>query len=108
MVDACVEKIGRGKACNDAAPAAQLGGRAAQRVPIWPEASQICNKASSRVLSRLAYEPPTRGDRRANTESGRRFPPACRRLEQGLMLFRYLHRGPNWPTIEALHLKDAA
>ena len=56
LVDACAEKIRRGKACNDAAPTAQLGAKAAQWVPNWLEPSQICNKESSRVLSRLAYE----------------------------------------------------
>lgn len=108
IVDVCAEQDGSGKAYKDAAASAQLGAKPAQRVPIWLEPSQICNKANSRVLSRLAYGLRLAGGLSCEHRWGRRFQPACRRLEQGLMLFRYLHRGLNWPTIEALHLTHAA
>jgi hypothetical protein len=54
--DVCGSQRLRGKAYKDAVTIAQLGARPAQRVPIWLEPSQICNKVNSRVLCPLAYE----------------------------------------------------
>jgi len=36
------------------------------------------------------------------------IPPACRSVEQGMTHFHILRRGPNWPTIGALHHASAS
>ncbi|WP_143035647.1 hypothetical protein [Bradyrhizobium sp. Rc2d] len=80
----------RCKRWTDRRMIAQHGVKPAQRVPIWFEPSQICNRRGSKPrllpLSMFALESAERLNRHRRT---------CRSVEQGMTLFHILRGGSN-------------